>query len=283
MSKVVSLPDSETVTLPVTRGASVRLRPFRNSPHVLVELRGPRGGDLGAVVLHRDAARVLADGLGGFADGCGPAEAALRVSRLESLAEEGRPSRAGFLNVITASLDPDATLISFAYLTVPVFADWCTVDVLEGGQLPHRLTVIHADTSKREAAEVLARYPHDPGLLHPRSSVWSSGEPDLAAEVSDARVVAAARSPEHLAVLRALRCRSSMAVPLVADGRVRGVMTFALAESRRHYSEDDLPLALMLARSAAIAAENARLYRQVQGAIHRRIGSSPTRAGGSRP
>jgi hypothetical protein len=179
--------------------------------------------------------------------------------------------------VLTASLDPDATLVDFARLTVPVFADWCTVDVAAGDGLPRRLAVLHADTSKRRAAETLARYPHDPRMEHPRSDVWRSGRPNLAPEVPDARLVAAARSEEHLAVLRALGCRSSLAVPLTTEAGVFGVITFALAESRREYCEADLPLGLTLARCAAFAAEKARLYHQAQEALRPGIGRSPAR------
>ena len=274
MSKVTLLPGRRALTLPVARGASVRLTPFEDSEHVLLELRGPQGGDLGALVLHADNARLVADGLMRVADGCDAAEAPGVPARA---AEVRRPARADATSLLTATLDPEATLASFARLAVPVFADWCTVDVADAGQLPRRLTVIHADTSRRKAADTLARYPHDPGMKHPRSAVWATGKPDLAPEVPDARLVAAAHSAEHLAVLRTLGCRSSLAVPLVVGGRVFGVVTFALAESRRRYTEAELPLAVTLVRCAAIAAENARLYREAHETLRSRIGTAPAR------
>jgi GAF domain-containing protein len=86
-----------------------------------------------------------------------------------------------------------------------------------------------------------------------------------------------ARSREHLAVLRALACRSSITVPLMTGGRVHGVMTFALCESRRWYGDDDLPVALAIARCAAIAAENARLYRHAHATLRSAVGRSPGR------
>ncbi|MDC4226754.1 MAG: GAF domain-containing protein [Candidatus Manganitrophus sp.] len=62
--------------------------------------------------------------------------------------------------------------------------------------------------------------------------------------------------------------RSMMIVPLIVQGRAIGAMTFVSAESGRKYSPKDLALAQDLARRAALAIENARLYRQAQEANH---------------
>ena len=267
MAKVTSFPGRTTLTLPVARGASVRLTPLRDSTEVLLELCGPQGGDLGGLVLSADNARLVAEGLTRVADGGG--SGAVGEIRMGERWHHSAEPRLG--------LEPEATLVMFARLAVPVFADWCTVDLADGDRPPRRLAVIHADTSKRKAAELLARHPHDPRMAHPRSVVWTTGVPDLAPEVTDTRLVTASHSAEHLGVLRALACRSSIAVPIMAGGRVDGVITFALAESRRRYSDGDLPLAVMLARCAALAAENARLYGEVHDALRPRLGASPAR------
>src|SRR5262249_60213242 len=146
-----------------------------------------------------------------------------------------------------------------------------------GGEAPpRRVAIVHADAGKAKEAAILARYPHDIEAPHPRSTVWRTGEPYVAHDVTDDRLVAAARNAQHLGVLRSLHCRSSIAVPLGAGkGRVRAVMTFALAESRRRYDEGDLPLALTVARCTALAAENATLYRDAHAALRPAVGISP--------
>ena len=53
-----------------------------------------------------------------------------------------------------------------------------------------------------------------------------------------------------------------MTVPLVVRRRALGAITFVAAESRRRYGEDDLAIALDLARRAATAVDNALLYRE---------------------
>jgi signal transduction histidine kinase len=59
--------------------------------------------------------------------------------------------------------------------------------------------------------------------------------------------------------MREFRPRSAMIVPLNARGHTLGIMTFV--STSRHYTEDDLALAEELARRAALAVDNARLYR----------------------
>ncbi len=73
---------------------------------------------------------------------------------------------------------------------------------------------------------------------------------------------AAARDDEHRRVLRELRLTSYMCVPLIAQGKAVGAITFVSAESGREYSDDDLRLARELAARASLAVENARSYAQ---------------------
>ena len=63
-------------------------------------------------------------------------------------------------------------------------------------------------------------------------------------------------------MLRELEMRSAMLVPLIARGRTIGAMTLVSSQPDRHYDDDDLQLAEELARRAALAIDNARLYRE---------------------
>jgi light-regulated signal transduction histidine kinase (bacteriophytochrome) len=70
--------------------------------------------------------------------------------------------------------------------------------------------------------------------------------------------------------LRELGLRSSMVVPLMARGRTLGAITFVTAESERRYGPAELELAEELARRAALAVDNARLYDEAQKEIAER-------------
>jgi GAF domain-containing protein len=279
MPKVTTLPHARTLTLPLARGASVQLTPFRGSPQVAVALVGPHGGDAGGMILGAGSARLLGTWLVRLADGS--------LAQLGAAADPpAEPTEEAVGRLPDPAADLDAALLSFARLAVPVFADWCSIDVADEAARPiRRLAIVCADTSKRSAARVLAGYPHDPELPHPRSEVWRTGQPEVAPDVGAARLASAARSEEHLAVLRAVACKSSLAVPIMDRARVLGVMTFAFAESSRRYGERDVPFALTLARCAGIAAANARAYGEARQALRERpaaatAGRRPGRSAG---
>ena len=77
-------------------------------------------------------------------------------------------------------------------------------------------------------------------------------------------LVAAAHDEEHLAALRAMEFRSAMVVPLKTRDRVLGIIVFVNTESGRRHTPEDLAFAEDLAGRAALAVENARLYRAEQ-------------------
>jgi PAS domain S-box-containing protein len=167
--------------------------------------------------------------------------------------------------ILSESLDYESTLSAVARLSVPRLADWCAVDMLEQGQTFRRLAVAHTDPAKIELAmELERRHPTDMNALHGLPAVLRTGKPEILTEITDTMLMSAARDDEHLRFMRALGLVSYMIVPLIARGRTLGAITFVTAESGRHYTEADLSFAEDLARRAALAVDNARLYREAQ-------------------
>ena len=177
--------------------------------------------------------------------------------------------RATFLaeatTLLSSSLDYEKTLEAVAHAAVPWVADWCGVDILGEDGRVRRLAVAHVDPAKVEwARELSERYPYDPEAPRGLSAVLRTGRSELYEEIPDELLVAAAKDEEHLRIMRELGFNSAMTVPLAAHGRVFGGITFVTAESGRRYGTEDLAFAEDLARRAALAVENARLYRQAQ-------------------
>ncbi len=160
------------------------------------------------------------------------------------------------------SLDFDETVRSLAELAVPALADWCVIDVLEDDGT---LQAFEAAVQEGEAAgapPALRRYTRSAREgAHPVVRVLESGEPRL--------------FPTFPAVLRedagaaAPDLGTTLSVPMVAHGRVLGVITLAGAARRQPFDTADLELAEKLARIAALEVENARLYRTAQEAQRR--------------
>jgi serine phosphatase RsbU (regulator of sigma subunit) len=90
--------------------------------------------------------------------------------------------------------------------------------------------------------------------------VIRSGDPELFSEIEDEMLSAGARDARHLELLRSLHMKSVMIAPMTARGRTLGAMTFVSSHSGRRFDVEDLGLAEELARRAATAVDNARLY-----------------------
>lgn len=169
-------------------------------------------------------------------------------------------------DLLGATLDYEITLASLARLAVPALADWCVVYTLESDNSITRLEVAASDPEKRRHLERLRTLcPIERDSSHSAAArVIRTGVPELQSEVPERYLLEAATSAEHLTLLRALQLRSNILVPLTARGRTLGAMMFTTAESGRRYGPDDLAVASDLARRAALAMDNAQLYRQAQ-------------------
>jgi nitrate/nitrite-specific signal transduction histidine kinase len=123
------------------------------------------------------------------------------------------------------------------------------------------VAVAHTDPEKVAwARELQLRYPPDLAAPSGVPQVLRTGRSEIYPHITDEMIRAVARDDEQLRIIRDLQMRSAMVVPLKVEGRVLAAMTFVWAESGRHYTLADLELAEELARRAALAIDNARLY-----------------------
>ncbi len=181
--------------------------------------------------------------------------------------KEGEESTA-FLSdatkILASSLDYETTLADIAQLAVPRIADWSAVCFLRGGAvLP--LAVIHKDPSQAaKVTEFVRRCPCTPDTPNSCCQVLDSGRPSLVPVVTDEHLRRLARNEEHLAILRESGLHSIMTVPIIVSGKTLAALTLASTDSGREYGKDDLRFAEELARRAALAMENSRLYQEVR-------------------
>jgi signal transduction histidine kinase/ActR/RegA family two-component response regulator len=166
--------------------------------------------------------------------------------------------------VLSASLDHQTTLTSLARLTVPYLADWCVIDMVEDDGTFSRLAVVHSDPAKEETARRLRGYTPEPGDAHGLGRVMRTASSEFRPVVEAAAIDA--RDDEHRRLVLDLGLVSYMCVPLVARGRTLGALGFVYGTADRRYTRDDLALAEAVARRAAIAIDNARLFRDAEAA-----------------
>ena len=171
---------------------------------------------------------------------------------------------AGAGDVLSSSLEYEQILQKVAQLAVPALGDLCIVDIFEEGRL-RRVATTHVNSEKRELLERLRlEYPASEESPQPAGRVLRSGVPELLVDVTPDVVAAHTLDSEHASLIRAVGIRSHLAVPLVARGQTIGVISLGVTESAKRYGAQDVTLAQELARRAALAVDNARLYRAAQ-------------------
>jgi signal transduction histidine kinase/putative methionine-R-sulfoxide reductase with GAF domain len=164
-------------------------------------------------------------------------------------AAERRRDRLAFLAEASAllgsSLDVDRTLDRLGDLLAERFADWVAIHLARADGPPEVMTIAH-----REGGEALA---DEPEL---RAFTSESEPPQLVA-----RVLSSGTS-ERWSTAQELH--SGVIVPLVARSRILGTLALVRGEAAGPYDEDDFEFAEDLARRAAIAIDNAQLYREAE-------------------
>ena len=176
--------------------------------------------------------------------------------------------RAAFLDeassILAASTTNfDSALRSLARLPIGRLADWCVIYVREPDGKLVIAEVAHRDSKKQSRMDQLLADTIKPVPTHPLQSVVENAEPELFEEMSGELVGSLASDPAQAQVLNELGLGSAIMTPLLARGRVLGAILLVSGRSDG-YTTEDLHLAEALGRRAAIAIDNARLYREAQ-------------------
>ncbi|MFN7135896.1 MAG: histidine kinase dimerization/phospho-acceptor domain-containing protein, partial [Myxococcales bacterium] len=176
--------------------------------------------------------------------------------RMTILAEVGE--------LLASSLDYETTLRNIISLCIPTLGDFGFFDVVEGEEV-RRLARAHEDPARQailDQSRWVRSERRDMNLC-----ALSSGEPGMHPGIDDAWLQKVAVGPEHLAVMKALSFGSMLTVPLRYDGALLGSLTLFFNSPGRQHDQADMQIALDVARRAASALVNARLYRDARAAI----------------
>jgi PAS domain S-box-containing protein len=167
--------------------------------------------------------------------------------------------------LLTSALDYDTTLDQLARLFVPFLSDWCYVSVLDSGDEPRPVSIVHRDPKKVAlATKLMQTISTDNVFSLGIGKSMKTGSPVLLSEIGDDLLEKAAKNKQQTKMLKSLGLVSLMALPLQARGRLLGTITLATAESGRRLDADDLSFAQQVASRAAVAVDNGRLYKEAQ-------------------
>ena len=191
------------------------------------------------------------------------AQALERARLLAAEREAGR--RTAFLAAasdrLAVSLDFRQTLDAVAELAVPATGDWVSVHLLDETGSAQLVTVHHVDPSRQTLLEdVFGRYPLDLDGAPSMGMVITSGRSLRLREIDDDVLRMISRDDWHLDALRQLGLGSALGVPLVAHGRVLGVVAVARARPDG-YADEDVAFVEDLGHRMASAVDNALRFR----------------------
>jgi PAS domain S-box-containing protein len=179
-------------------------------------------------------------------------------------AEENQRFLAEATTRLAESLDSEASLAVVARLVATRICDYCLIHLAEGDSL-RQVAAAHAEpTLEASLLEHLTRPDHERALQQTLGAMV--GEPTR--EGARTWRGSAGSGDEVPPVFAALGARSHVCVPMVARGRALGVLT--LLSRNLVLDSADMSMATELARRAALAVDNTRLYRQATDAIHAR-------------
>ncbi len=190
----------------------------------------------------------------------------LAINILHDVTERRRSEqRMAILNevstALTSSLDYDETVARVVRLMVPTLGDWSVLHLVEGSDVrwsaAHRDPPLDARLREMSARTVpLSRRHLLPSTLYTGRSLQLDLDDDdgLAARL---------QSDESASFVRTLGTRSVLCAPLVARGVTIGALSLMASDPRR-YGDDELRLLEDVAHRAALAVDNARVFRRAQ-------------------
>jgi PAS domain S-box-containing protein len=166
--------------------------------------------------------------------------------------------------LLDSSLDLEETARTIVSTAVPELAEICLIDFRRADGWYGDSVVAGANPEMAARLERIRREsPLDPAGEHPVAQVLRLNQPMIWRDLKAPEVVdKVSQNTDHLQLMREAGYNSAAVVPLVARGRVLGAVSFLHAHGDLRYDPGDLDFLSELGERAALALDNARLYRE---------------------
>ncbi len=194
-----------------------------------------------------------------------------RTSLLETAMEQAETSRRHFAflaeatALLVSSLEYRDSLTALIQMSVPYLADYGLVELLEEDQALFQMSASdlhplhdHWLYNFRQST------PPDLQGNSPFAEALRTGKPIIYPEISDEILGRYIADPEQRSQLQQAGLQAILVVPVVGRDKALGAFTFLLTRPGRQFLPAEIALAEDLARRAAMAVDNNRLYREAQ-------------------
>ena len=170
-------------------------------------------------------------------------------------------------SLLTSTIDYDQVIGKIAESSIPYLADGCLIDLIEGNRI-QRIITKHSDPHiERLMYELMERFPVFIGSPQPTARVIRSGVSELLSEVDEKTILEHSLSNDHADLIKRIGVTSHIAIPLIIHGKIIGALNLLMTSHRKKYDQTDISVATELSRHAAIAIDNAKLFKNTQDAL----------------
>ncbi len=170
------------------------------------------------------------------------------------------------------TFERESLLEKAAALAVEMIADYCFIYLLENGDpVPTLKTARCRPSSACDLTlEYIRQYKPDPRVPGGIIETLRTGKAHVTPEITEALYLGLSQDNQKKLQTLHDEFKSYVSLPLIAHGRVFGVLLLVLGTSGRSYSREDLPYLQEFATRLALSLDNSRLYETSQRAIQLR-------------
>lgn len=170
--------------------------------------------------------------------------------------------------ILSESLQFESCISTLSELTVPRYADWISIDILEENQFFHSTVVTHKHSRKISFSHHQNKF--EVAAKSGPSKVMQNGKTERHRVFHDTEIANICQNDEGAKHLSCLGAKNAVVIPLQLRGKKIGAMTLVSSNSRRVYNSSDVHMFETLALRVSMAIDNANLYKQAQSAVRAR-------------
>ena len=189
-------------------------------------------------------------------------------------AAEAGTRRASFLaeasRILSSSLDVDSLMAGATRLLVPVLADFSAITLVDGHGSSSVRTACPPEWNPEDLRNAIV---HDPVWVDAIDEVLATGRQKIIGKMPvDGRNPSLGDGRSLLAGSERISCDVEQVVmlPLVARGKIHGVLALALGTSGKFFGDAEIALATDIAGRVAMALDNCLLFKKIQDADQRK-------------
>lgn len=167
--------------------------------------------------------------------------------------------------ISSSSLDCKITLPKIAKFAVPNFADWCSIELLQKGELT-QIAIAHKNSRKLAWVKKLrSNFPHDNDVrFNIPLMAMKTGKSIRMTHITDKLIRELVKSEIHFRIIKKIGFSSIIATPIFINQKAVGVLSFVSSESRRQFTKLDEFVAEEIAGRISLSLQNAKLFEQVE-------------------